>query len=37
MTENIQDSSHEIIICEIEFIWEEKDLQGEFVSKKAIS
>lgn len=34
MTENIKDSIHEIIIHEIEIIWQEKDLQGECVSKR---
>lgn len=37
MTENIKDSIHEIIIYEIEFIWEEKDLQRQFVSKNPVS
>lgn len=37
MTENIKDSIHEIIIYEIESIWEEKDLQGQFISKKPVS
>lgn len=37
MTENIKDSIHEIIVYEIEFIWEEKDLHGEFVSNKTVS
>lgn len=36
MTENIKNSIHEIIMYETEFIWEEKDLHGEFVSKKTV-
>lgn len=34
MTENIKDSIHEIIIHEIATIWQDKDLQGEPVSKR---
>lgn len=34
MTENIKDSIHEIIIHKIAIIWQDKDLQGEPVSKR---
>lgn len=37
MAETLQIAPMEIITCEIEFIWEEKDLQREFVSKKTAS
>lgn len=34
MNENITDYIHKIITYKIEFIWEKKDLRGEFVTKK---